>query len=273
MTDSALPKYDHPPVVETILGVQFEPIAGLHSAHLGAFWATLGAEWPSTEEATPLEPQFERFDDGARWAELGLRLRLSALPQPRIRIRNAANNRMIQLQNGRFIVNWLGVTGEPYPNYETIRDDFTANLDRFCDFLANVANLPLPTANQWEVTYLNHIPKGTVWNTPAEWDFFLPLQTRMGLKHAHLESYSGEWQYVVPPQRGRLHVHWQHGQSDDQRELIVLNLTARGPCNAPKLDAGPILEGLNLGRETIVQSFRDLMSDAANHYWGLQHVT
>jgi uncharacterized protein (TIGR04255 family) len=270
MTGCALPKYQNPPVVETILSVQFEPIPKLRSAHLGAFWSVLGSDWPVTEDAPPLEPQFERFD--AKWAELGMRFKLSSLPQPRIQIRNAANDRMIQVQNGRFILNWLRVAGAPYPNYDAVRSDFRNCLEQFCDFLATDARLPLPTANQWEVTYLNHIPKGTVWNTPAEWDFFRPLQTRDGSISAALEIFSGEWQYVIPPQRGRLHVRWRHGEGKDQQELVELNLTARGPCNASSLSFDPILEGLDLGHETIVRSFRELTSTAANDYWGIHHV-
>ncbi len=35
----------------------------------------------------------------------------------------------------------------------------------------------------------------------------------------------------------------------------------------------PVLEGLDLGRKTIVRSFKSLMSDKANKYWGLNHAS
>ena len=34
-----------------------------------------------------------------------------------------------------------------------------------------------------------------------------------------------------------------------------------------------VLDGLDLGRKTIVRSFKSLMSDEANKYWGLKHVS
>jgi uncharacterized protein (TIGR04255 family) len=271
MSDSKLPKYDRPPVVETILGVQFDPIPGLRTAHLGAYWATLGTEWPVTEEAQPLDPQFESFDDSAQWAELGVRLQLSSRPQPRIRIRNAANDRMIQVQNGRFIFNWLRTDGKQYPSYESVRQDFEVKLGGFREYLALTARLSLPSANQWEITYLNHIPKDSVWQLPRDWSFFSPLNTNLGLSGlVELESFGGEWHFQIPPQRGRLHVRWQHARADERTELVALNLTARGSCQAENLEVPPILSGLDLGRETIVRSFQGLMSEWSNQYWGLQ---
>ena len=69
MADSSLPAFRKPPVVETVLGVQFDPIPGFSNAHLGAFWKRLLAhensgsagEWRTLTDAPPIEPTFERF--------------------------------------------------------------------------------------------------------------------------------------------------------------------------------------------------------------------
>ena len=55
-----------------------------------------------------------------------------------------------------------------------------------------------------------------------------------------------------------------------KEEIVVLTLTARGPLPESDADLPSIIAGLNLGRHTIVRSFRELMSDAANAYWGLK---
>jgi hypothetical protein len=39
--EATFPDYERPPVVETVLGVQFDPLPDLCNAHLGAFWGTL----------------------------------------------------------------------------------------------------------------------------------------------------------------------------------------------------------------------------------------
>ncbi len=81
---------------------------------------------------------------------------------------------MVQNQNGRLHFNWLGEVGGPYPHYETVRSQFGRVLDQFIGFIAQEQAGDF-RPNQWEVTYLNHIPQGTVWNNPIDWSFFRPL--------------------------------------------------------------------------------------------------
>ena len=74
-----LADYENPPVVESVLGVQFERLRGFKNAHLGAFWTTLDKkEWPVVADAPPLPPQFERFTESAKWAK-GLQIQFSIL--------------------------------------------------------------------------------------------------------------------------------------------------------------------------------------------------
>ena len=269
--------YDRPPVVETVLGVQFERLTGFCNAHLGAFWEVLNeeGEWPFVTDAPPLPSQFERFTPEARWGK-GLHLQLSQDPSARLQIKNRDGDRMIQLQNNRLHFNWLGEHGGRYPRYELVRKGFAQALEHFLQFVKKKEELGPFCANQWEVTYLNHIPKGTVWNTPQDWQFFSLLRsvpTIDGLIEG--ESFSGEWHFVIPDKRGRLHLRWQHDlqPEPEEGELIALTLTARGPLENVKSDTDRILEGIDLGRKTIVESFAKLMSEEANRYWGWKHVT
>ncbi len=265
----SLPHYERPPVVETILGIQFDPIPEMRTAHLGAFWASLGDEWPTPEDAAYLEPQFERFDNQPQWGELAFRLRLADI-KSRVRIRNRAKDRMIQIQNGRFILNWLGASGTPYPRYDAIKDEFLHRLNEWKTFLESTFDGKIPAANQWEVTYLNHIPKGTVWNTPADWDFCrLWGRTHGDQSSLHFESASAEWHFVIPERIGRLHINWRHVAQNDAHELVRLDLTARGPCTSAEWGANQIVEGLDHGHIAIVTAFRDMMNPSANSTWGL----
>ncbi len=126
--------------------------------------------------------------------------------------------------------------------------------------------------NHWEVTYVNRIPKETVGNGPCDWGFFQPLAGVPTVERLiEAESFGGEWHFVIPDQRGRLHIQWQHALSRSQQEepeFVRLKLTARGSLEQDR-DAPlqPVLEGLDLGRETIVRSFQQLTSETANRYW------
>jgi uncharacterized protein (TIGR04255 family) len=268
-----LPDYDNPPVVETVLGVQFERLR-LKNAHLGAFWKTFDeTEWPTVSDAPLLSNQRERFDAGAVW-ERALHFQLTQDPAGRMQIKNANSDRMIQVQNTRLHLNWLKKTGQSYPRYETVRGEFAAVLEKFRQFVAR-EKLGDFRPNQWEVTYVNQIPQETVWETPTDWGFFRPLGSVPTIERViEGESFSGEWHFVIPGKRGRLHAEWQHGKASaeqkegSERDFVRLTLTARGEISQG--DPAAILEGLDLGRSTIVRSFRNLMSDEANHAWKLK---
>lgn len=171
---------------------------------------------------------------------------------------------MIQVQNGRFHYNWLGQGGaEGYPRYEKVLPEFERFLAQFQAFLAD-RSLGEIKENQWEVTYINHIPKGTVWDSPADWpSVFRPggLTPEPSSK-VQLETLSSACRYEIPPQQGRLHVRLQHGSAQGT-EVLILTLTARGPI---KNGYG---EGLDLGRETIVRAFKDMTSPEVHDYWEL----
>ncbi|MBI3467594.1 MAG: TIGR04255 family protein [Planctomycetes bacterium] len=275
MQSRSLPKFRRPPVIETIIGVQFDPLPKFRNAHLGAFWTTLGQDWPRVSDAPTLEPQFERFGEGDRWGKL--RFKVTQDPSTRARIEHADGTQMIQVQNGRFHYNWLGKGGGQYPHYPNVRAAFDCQLAHFRSFLASSALGEL-RPNQWEVTYLNHIPKGTVWQTPADWPALLAglAAPSAGPASTRLESAAGEWHYEIPPQLGRLHVQLVHGKGSetDDGELLQLTLTARGPISE---QTGPtdtwtqLSNGLDLGHRVIVLAFLDLTSDAAHEFWGLIH--
>lgn len=268
------PEYESPPVIETVLGVQFDRLPGLKNAHLGAFWKTMDpSEWPAVNDGPPLQSMFEEFTESASWAK-GLQLQITQDPSSRLMIKSQDQIRMIQLQNGRLHFNWLGQTGARYPHYGNVRKGFISALELFVKFIAQ-EKLGDIHPNQWEVTYLNHIPKGTVWNDPKDWGFFRPLAavpSVQGLVEG--ESFGGGWSFVIPENRGRLHVQWQHGKRGEtgEQEIIVLNFTARGPVSEGGDRVQAILEGVDLGRATIVKSFSKFMTDEANRYWGLKHA-
>lgn len=271
----SLPDYDKPPVVETVVGIQFEKSPAIGNGFLGAYWASLDrAIWPTVSDAPPIVPQFEVFTDEARW-RTGMELHIGKDVSSRIQIRNHTKSRMIQAQNDRFHLNWIGNKGDSYPRYSAVRSEFMNLLSGFSEFCksSEVGEL---MANQWEVTYVNVIPKDTVWASPSDWSFFKllgPMPSVDGRLKA--ETFGGEWHFEIPDSRGRLHIQWSHGKSrskgvEKAAEFIRLTLTARGKTESGNpLDVG---SGLDIGHDVIVRSFRDLMTETANNWWGLRNA-
>jgi len=269
-TVTTLPAFDNPPVVETILSVQFDPLRCLTNAKLGAFWYLVRADYPLTADAPPTAPQIETFEGSPfSWPPM-FQFRIGQDPSSRLQLRSADKSRMIQVENGRLSYNWLA-QGEQknYPRFSAIKPAFDGCTKVFFDFLKS-EGAGEPKLIQWEVTYVNHLPRGSVWESPEDWPrLFRRSQFVLSTDSPKpkFESFNGSWHFEIEPKQGRLHVEVQHGKTapPESRELIALKLTARGPINEKggnSLDAG-----LNLGHAIIVQSFADLTSDEAHKVW------
>jgi uncharacterized protein (TIGR04255 family) len=271
---SDLPEFDNPPVVETALGVQFAPTPGITSGHFGWYWkARLDGSWTKTVDAPPLPDQFERFGEKRTW-----NWNLLPVPQIKIMIENpvrlqiisASDERVIQLQNSRCIYNWRK-KDEHYPRFDALYPEFLERLHGFRKFLRE-ADLEDIVPNQWEITYVNNIPKGELWSTPADWHnvfpgLYLPPR-RLGL--VRLEGITGEWHFEITPQRGRVHVSGQHVKRiETGEEFLQVQLVSRGPIEQEASDRG-IAAGIELGHRALVQTFVSLSSDAAHECWGIK---
>jgi len=120
-------EFAKPPLIETVVGVQFAQLSGLTSAHAGWFWKNwLDSSWEKIAETIPVPDQFERFETVALAAQ---RLTFDPLAKPTSRVQISQKNdaRMIQIQPTRFHYNWNRVGGE-YPRYKKVREQFNLQL-------------------------------------------------------------------------------------------------------------------------------------------------
>ena len=268
-----LPDYLRPPVVETVLGVQFDKITGINNPLLACFWKSLPeSSWPRANDAPPLMDLREEAPPPPPLG-IGQLVRVEEPAPRRLQICHDDGTRMIQVQNTRLHVNWIKKKGQQYPRYSVVRDLLIETTETFCRFLGE-QKLPRPVPNQWEVTYVNHIPRGTVWEDAGAIPFFKPLNPQPTSNPLiSLESFGGQWHYSLPDRRGRLHVEWLHAtphNSDSSvGEVIQLTMTARGPASSKSTGFESIFSDLDYGHDILVHAFADLVSDAANSYWGL----
>ncbi|MGH6635283.1 MAG: TIGR04255 family protein [Gammaproteobacteria bacterium] len=261
-----LPKFDSPPVVETVLGAQFSPVSQFNEVHAGWLWKKyFSDEWIRTSIAPRLEDQFERFGDEKLWGPEALLMVRAATGGERVQIYRSDDERMIQVQNTRFLYNWRkGSAG--YPSYDKLLPEFKDLFASFEQFVKEAAKGEL-TLNQWEVTYVNQIPKGDLWFSASDWPSIFPwfVPPATNIQGQHPDGFRGEWSLVVGDNLGRLHISLKHVRvgSSAGKEALALQLTARGP-----LGEGKSLEvGLNIGHESIVESFAAITSQKAHKHW------
>lgn len=259
-----LPDFDHPPVIETLLGVQFSPLAGFSMAHFGLYWSRVRAKYPVHEIKPPLAPLPEEEQRPAASPTFGLQL--VSEPEARCWLIDASQTQLVQIQRDRFIRNWRKVRdGDRYPRYESLRPSFIADWGHFVDFLTQ-EGLRTPEINQCEVTYINHVEVGAGGEAFGQVERVVSLVTTGSQRFLpEPEMLTLEARYPMP-KGGRLRVTMQPVvRRQDGKQVLQLTLTARGRPRAPELGAS--LEWFDLGHEWIVRGFTDLTTAAMHKIW------
>jgi uncharacterized protein (TIGR04255 family) len=262
----ALPDFENPPVVETVLSVQFERISQMRAVHLGLFWLTVKDRFPDSEERSPLPSVFERFPGASSLGEV--RFEALEFPElPRVWFQDRARTELIQIQKDRFTKNWRKASESAhYPRYErSIKPAFDRDFGAFMQFL-DAEGLGPVRINQCEVTYVNHIVSGEGWEDPGKPEELFTFWNGVSGEFPGIpEDMSTHLRYPIVHETagivGRLHVDIQPAlRATDARPMYVMNLTARG-----RLGEGT--DFLDLGRKWIVNSFDRLTTPAMHRVW------
>lgn len=265
-----LPNFRKPPLAETVLSLQFEPVVGLTTAHIGLLWNRLRKQLPVIEEHPPLPAMFEKFGlPLAPPVEITFE---EKPPMPRVWFLNQAGSELIQVQADRFIHNWRKMEGiDPYPRYEPIRDKFRDEVAVLQAFLRD-EKLGDLAVNQCEITYVNHIESCCVWERHGELEkaFVMFSRLRSASFLPEPEDVALRMRFVIPDTSGnpvgRLHAVVQPAwKRSDNSPILTLSLTARGAPMGEGVDGA--FSFFDLGREWIVKGFADLTTPEMQRMW------
>lgn len=266
---SDLPDFSNPPVVETVLSVQFDRLSAARTAHFGLYWNEIRERFSKTEERAELPPAIERFPD-LSMPGVGIQFEaLEAPPTPRFWFTNEGGTELIQLQRDRFIKNWRKAgEGDEYPRYERVKDGFERDFSAYRDFVSR-HQLGVVRINQCEVTYVNHIVAGQGWNSHADIrNVFTAWKQPTAVYPGPAQDLTFRARFPISDQSGtfvgRLHATMQSVvRLTDGVPMFVLDLTARGQI-------GESTAFFDLGREWIVRSFKELTTPEMHKVWGIR---
>lgn len=264
-----LPDFGKPPVVETVLSVQFDSLARVRTAHFGLYWAQIRERFPQTEERGELPPAIELLE-AQSVSRVGIQFEaLEAPPSPRFWFVNSNGTELIQVQRDRFIKNWRKTgDGLQYPRYESVREGFDRDFAGFRDFVSR-NELGEVRVNQCEITYINHIISGAGWTKHTD------ISKVLNIWRQPETSFPGPAQDLAFRARfpildqngtfvGRLHVGLQSVlHLPEGTPMLLLELTARG-----QLGGG--MDFFDLGREWIVRSFKEITTPDMHKIWELR---
>jgi len=255
-----LPNFDNPPAVETLMGVHFAPIAKWQAPYFGLFWARIKSDYPRIEMQPPILPQVPDVSPTP--------------PQPlwefaRCWFFNQDETRLIQVQNNLFLHNWRKVKpSERYLHYDNLRPHFEREWQGFREFLEQQA-LGTPKVLLCEVTYVNHIDRGSGWETFADLSDVFPNWSR-GTQESVLPSPELvliNASYPLKEADGHLQITAQPAMRQaDTKETIQLTVTAR--CKPSSSANEDIYRGLDEARKWVVLGFTDFTGPKMHKIWG-----
>ena len=258
-----LPEFDAPPVNETALAVDFEPIAQWGVPHFGLFWKRIRAEFPRFQVHPPL-PRTRDLTGEPRALAPGVQFEIVTQPPIRCWFMTAELERLIQVQNDKFVSNWRRMAGgATYPRYAQLRPAFEQAWGEFMGFLAE-ENLPAPAVNQCEVSSTNHFERGVEWESFGDLARITELWRNAGLPALLKSPDTGSFTVRFPVAGGYLHVALNPAiRFADSREILQMTLVARLRVDQSQ----DLLDRLDRGRELVVRGFAALTTAEMHKIW------
>lgn len=270
-----LPEFRDPPLVETVLSLQFQPLQGFSSVHVGLLWHKFRHTFPLIEEHTPLSAARETLDvPSPEQVEVTTE---AGPPLPRVCFLNESRTELIQIQADRLMHSWrkTGKYSTSYPRYERIRTNFRHEVWEFQELLTD-ERLGKLAFDQCEITYVNHIEPCEAWHSHGQIEGVLRAWTAQQRSFLpELEDGSIQQRFVIRSGSdrplGRLHASLTPAwKAEGKSPILVLTLTARGSPLGQGIDGA--FGFLDLGREWIVKGFLDLTTTDMHRAWGSTDV-
>ena len=265
-TEDNLPEFENPPVIEVVCGLQFQPLKTMLAGHLGQLWDHFKPDYSKLKEAAPLPHLVEQYDS----PEDRIKLSTTNIPDlPRTWFIHKDDTGVLQVQRDRFLHNWRKVkAADYYPRYHEVIARFREHLATFKGFVDELS-LGSLTTDQFELSYINHIPIGDGWNSHGEIGAVLPdfgWRINQGRFLPPAEVFNWRTSFLLPNQTGRLHVTAiTASRRSDNRPILFLELSARGmPAQATE-DA--MWTWFDTAHEWIVKAFADLTGEQMHRIW------
>ena len=252
-------------LIEIRCGVQFDELHKLNTGHIGPIWELYKSEgYTEFQERIPLRGILEHLHDDEVVSPIGLDTDFK-MPFPRLWFLHRTSGILIQIQRNHFVFNWIAVTPEtPYPGLDFMANNFEKYLRRFEDFMKTLGE-PIKR-RQYELGYLNHIPRGDSWENLEDLGVILSLITKNGEEHFLNKVKRVNWltsfQFSAD---ARLDVTISNRLLSRKKAMLQVEWSAHGPLIQPSMPKlVPSQKWFILFDEQIRQKYRDLFNEESH---------
>jgi uncharacterized protein (TIGR04255 family) len=273
---AGLPDFDHPPVTEVVLSIQFSAMPDLHTVHAGSYWNDIRRKYPKVSEQAPIAPVFETFGKTPTLTTAFSVQTMLVPPIPRLWFETDDGEHLVQLQQDRLLHNWRKRSSRAdYPRYELLRKSFLSEVEKLNELLKK-EHIGEIRPNQCELTYINTVTFADGQNPHENIPRITPLWAGT-LSEQYLpnpETTSFQTKYVLRRDAvpyGRLYVTFTPAYlTTDYSPVVQLEVTARGKPNGETVEAA--FDLLDEEREAIVRGFTAVTTPQMHKEWGRTDV-
>lgn len=252
---SEMPEFEHPPVSETVHGVQFSELSGFRMVHFGRYWDCIMERFPKTQDHERRSQVIETIPRIHHPMNLELQLHSQAVPQ-RVWYLGKDEDEVIQVQPDWFIFNWRQ-RGNDYPSFSHTSVRFRKEFERF-EVFCREEEIREPIPNLVEVSYINKI-------LPADNEPIIEYMGRLFTGLCWEESTSD--QFLGLPEAGTFNRVWIMNKNEgrlyaeasiaydpeNKQEFILLRMTGRVPMKSE--DGSFVSKCLEKAHEWVVRGF------------------
>lgn len=259
--------FTNPPIQEVSYSLQYEPNSALHIGYLGLLWDQFRRKFPRMEHLPRLSHEIERF--GVPTPKPLIQL-IDEREPPRVLMVSEENERLLQVQNDRFVFNWRRHhnQGLEYPRYTNLKKEYQEAFETFVHFF-NENGLGEIKVDQVEITNINHIDASS---NNLE-DIFNGLNCGVELSgDLELESYGFNMKHVLRHDDkpiGRLHTIVNRAIKDDAPIFSVTFVARSHLFQSDGANQADIFNIMDMLRNNINLAFKKLTSDKMHSVWGL----
>ena len=252
------PNYEHPPIHEVSIGLDFAKLDRLLIPHVGLFWTQIRSEFPKVLHASPYIGREFTVDAS------------TGLPMPRIWFVDPTDSRLLQLQSNRFNFNWRRGEGGEYPHFPKISEEFFRHYATFEKFAAD-QDIGLVAPSQFDLSYVNIFTPNTDGEVAKHFaslfkDFNWQSSGTRFLSAPAVLTWSAT--FALPDDMGTLVARVENAKrATDQAPVHQLELNARYVLQNDR--EVKLKDWIALAHEWIVKGFADLTCEKIqNEQWG-----
>ncbi len=252
----ALPSYKKPPICEVVCGMQFQAVK-LLIPHIGLLWNKFRADYPNIQHAAPLTTAMGGVIQDKK----------TGLPIPRVWFINKSDDQLLQFQSDQFYFNWRR-REDDYPRYHHVIKCFESALD-IVDSFFREEGLGELNPIKYELSYINHIPKGEGWDTIADLNKIFSDFIWVGSKERFLpnpDKIAWTTEFPLQESMGSLSIALKYATRNvDGVPLYILELSAKGIGEST--DRNDFRKWFDVAHEWIVKGFTDITPPEAHKIW------